>query len=199
MADRPVRGPRGELVYLRPLEPDDADVVHGWYADDRFRIGMGESPTSLARRRRRYEEVAARPESDVLRFVVCALADDRPVGRADLFMIDHANGSCGFGIGIGAATDRGRGYGTDAVGALVDFAFGELRMERVWLDTEASNARALAVYRKAGFTDEGPLRHAWFVDGGHMDGRRMSMLREEWLALGRRRSWDLTSEASGLE
>jgi hypothetical protein len=28
MNDRPVRGLRGERVYLRSLEPDDAQVVH---------------------------------------------------------------------------------------------------------------------------------------------------------------------------
>ena len=199
MAARPIRAPRGEHVYLRPLEPDDAEVVHGWYADDRFRITMGEIPMSLARRRRRYEDVANRSEEDVVRFVICRIEDDIPVGRADIFMIDHANGSCGFGIGIGDAAMRGQGLGTDAVGALVDFAFGELRMERVWLDTEASNTRAQASYRKAGFTEEGRLRHVWFVDGVHVDGVRMSLMRDEWLALPRPRSWDRTIEASGGE
>lgn len=199
MADRPVRAPRGADVYLRPLEPDDADVVHGWYSDDRFRVTMGELPMSLARRRRRYEAVAAEPEDDVVRFVICRIEDDVPIGRADIFMIDRTNGSCGFGIGIGAASLRGKGLGTDAVGALVDYAFGELRMERVWLDTEASNTRAHASYRKAGFSEEGRLRHAWFVDGVHVDGVRMSLLRDEWLALDRPRSWDRTIEASGTE
>ena len=37
----------------------------------------------------------------------------------------------------------------------MDFAFGELRMERLWLDTDAHNERAQAVYRKAGFSVEG--------------------------------------------
>jgi RimJ/RimL family protein N-acetyltransferase len=199
MADRPIRGPRGEHVYLRPLEPDDAEIVHGWYADERFRVRMGESPMSLARRRQRYADVAAHPEDDVVRFVICRIEDDAPVGRADIFMIDRVNGSCGFGIGIGGASSRGKGLGTDAVGALIDFAFGELRMERVWLDTEDSNTRAQASYRKAGFTEEGRLRHAWFVDGAYVDGVRMSILRDEWLALSRPRSWDRTTGASGGE
>lgn len=198
MADRPVRAPRGEHVYLRPLEPEDAEIAHRWYADDRFRIRMGDPPMSLAQRRRRYEDLAAHPD-DVFRFVICRIEDDVAVGRADIFHVDHANGTCGFGIGIGETSLRGQGLGTDAVGAIIDFAFGELRMERVWLDTEASNTRALASYRKAGFTDEGRLRHAWYVDGVHVDGVRMSMLRDEWVALARPRSWDRTVEASGGE
>lgn len=199
MSSPPIRGPRGERVYLRPLEPDDAELVHRWYEDVRFRTTMGESPTSLARRRRRYEDATTRHDDDLYRFVICRIVDDVPVGRADLFLIDRTNGSCGFGLGVGDPALRGQGLGTDAVNALVDFAFGELRMERVWLDTEASNARAQATYRRAGFIEEGRLRRAWFVDGAFVDGVRMSLLRDEWLALPRRRSWELAAKASAGE
>ncbi len=197
MTDRPMRGLRGEHVYLRPLEPEDADLVAGWYADGRFRKLMGDPPTSLARRRRRYEDAVTGDGDDVFRFMVCRLDDDRPVGRTDIFDIDRTNGSCAFGIGIGEPGLRGRGLGTDAVNAVVDFAFGELRMERVWLDTDAENLAAQAAYRKAGFTEEGRLRHAWFGDGRYIDGVRMAILREEWLALPRRTSWGLVAEADG--
>ena len=200
MTDRPMRGLRGEHVYLRPLEPEDADLVAGWYADDRFRKLMGDLPTSLARRRRRYEDAVTGDGDDVFRFIVCRLDDDRPVGRTDLFDIDRTNGRCAFGISIGEPGLRGQGLGTDAVDAIVDFAFGELRMERVWLDTDADNLRRPGGYRKAGFAEEGRLRHAWFQDGRYLDGVRMAILRDEWLALprpqelgapgrGRQRGW----------
>lgn len=199
MPHRPVRGLRGEHVYLRPLEPDDADLVSGWYADDRVRKLMGERPMSFARRRQRYEEALKEDGDSVYRFVICRLDDDVAVGRSDVFEIDRANGSCAFGIAIGEPAMWGQGLGTDAVHAIVDFCFGELRMERVWLDTDASNERAQAVYRKAGFTVEGRLRHAWFEDGEYLDDIRMAMIREEWLALPRRRSWERVADASAAE
>ena len=195
MTDRPVRGLRGERVYLRPLEPDDADLVSRWYADDRVRRLMGDPPTSFARRRRRYEDAVKEDGDAVYRFLICRLADDEPVGRTDLFEIDRANGSCAFGIAIGDPALWGQGLGTDAVNAIVDFAFGELRMERVWLDTDAANERAQATYRRAGFTVEGRLRHAWFQDGVFLDDIRMAMVRDEWLALPRPKSWELVASA----
>jgi RimJ/RimL family protein N-acetyltransferase len=190
MPDRPVRGLRGEHVYLRPLEPEDADLVSRWYEDDRVRKLMGDPPTSFARRRQRYEDALTRDGDDVYRFVICRLADDEPVGRSDVFDIDRANGSCAFGLTIGDPAQWGQGLGTDAVMAIQDFAFGELRMERLWLDTDAHNERAQAVYRKAGFQVEGILRHAWFQDGAFLDDVRMSILREEWAALSRPKSWE---------
>lgn len=199
MADHPSRGPRGERVYLRLIEPDDADVVHGWYEDDRFRTTMGSSLMSLARRRRRFASVAEEPADDLVKFVICRVEDDAAIGAIDLFAIDRTNGSCGFGIGIGDPALRGQGLGTDAVAALTDFAFGELRMERVWLVTDAENLAAQATYRNAGFREEGRGRREWFIDGAFVDGVHMALLRDEWLALPRRRSWELTAEASGRE
>lgn len=90
----------------------------------------------------------------------------------------------------------GKGLGTDAVNALVDFGFGELRLERVWLSTDAENARAQRAYAKAGFVVEARRRHAWVENGRMLDEIRMSLLRDEWLALPRKRSWDyITSDA----
>ena len=194
MSDRPVRGLRGQLVYLRPLEPEDADLVSAWYADDRVRKLMGDPPTSAARRRQRYAEAVKEDGDSVYRFLICRLDTDEPVGRTDIFFVDRANGSCAFGITIGDPAMWGQGLGSDAVHAVMDFAFGELRMERLWLDTDAHNERAQAVYRKAGFVVEGRLRHVWFQDGAYSDDIRMAILRDEWLALPRPKSWELLPE-----
>lgn len=199
MPNRPVRGLRGERVYLRPLEPDDADLVSRWYSDGRIRTLLGDPPTSYAQRRGKYVDAVKGDGDRVFRFIICGLDDDSAIGRADVFEIDRTNGQCAFGIAIGDPAMWGHGLGTDAVNAIVDFAFGELRMERVWLDTGADNRRAQAAYRKAGFREEGRLRHVWFQDGVHTDDLRMALLRDEWLALPRLRSWDLMAKAIDTE
>ena len=193
MSVKPVRGVRGALVYLRPLEPDDAETVHRWYEDSRIATLMGDPPRSLAWRRQRYDAGSAEEGGTVYRFVICRLEDDVAVGRTDLFEIDRLHGSAAFGITIGDPALWGRGYGTDAVNALVDFALGQLRLERIWLDTDADNERAQAVYTKAGFVREGRLRHSFFQDGRWSDDVRMAMIRDEWLALDRPKSWELAA------
>jgi RimJ/RimL family protein N-acetyltransferase len=195
MADRPIRSVRGRLVYLRPLEPTDAEQVHRWYEDARIGDIMGDLPLSLAARTARYQETTSTPPEDVFRFAICLLETDEMVGRTDLFEIDKLNGSCMFGITIGDPARWGQGLGTDALHALLDFAFGQLRMERVQLDTERGNLRAQAAYRKAGFVEEAVLRRSWWQNGGWLDDVRMAILREEWLALDRPRSWDLVADA----
>ena len=193
MAARPVRGVRGTLVYLRPREADDAGFIHAWYDDTRIATLMGDLPRSLAWRKSRYDTLLGEEGTDTFFFVICRLEDDVPVGRLDLFSIDRQNGSAGFGLAIGEPSMWGKGYGTDAVNAMLDFAFGQLRLERVWLDTDAHNVRAQAVYTKAGFVREGVFRRAFYQDGRWTDDVRMAMIREEWLALTRPKSWDLSA------
>lgn len=177
------------------MEPEDVGTVHTWEQDGEFRRLMGDAPRSLAMRRRRFDELLSQQGGDVFSFVICRIDDGQPVGRTDLFNVDRLNGVAAFGIGIGEPGLWGKGYGTDAVNALVDFAFGELRLERVWLSTDAENARAQRAYAKAGFVVEARRRHAWVENGGMLDEIRMSLLREEWLALPRKRSWDyITSD-----
>jgi RimJ/RimL family protein N-acetyltransferase len=188
--NRPNPPVRGERVYLRAFEPSDVEHVHRWYEHaDTARL-MGEQPRSLAHRRADAEAEIAKAGRDWFAFVICLLSDDRPIGRADVFRIDRINGSAGFGIAIGEHDLRGAGLGTDAVNAIADFCFGQLRLERLWLVTDSVNARAQRVYTKAGFVHEGVLRRAFYQDGVFQDDIRMAMLRSEWEALPRKRSWE---------
>jgi len=193
MPARPVRGVRGTLVYLRPREAGDGELVHAWYQDTRISTLMGDLPRSLSWRRNRYEALLSEEATDTYFFIICRLEDDVPVGRMDLFSIDRQNGSAAFGLAIGDPALWGKGYGSDAVNAIMDFAFGQLRLERLWLDTDDHNHRAQAVYAKAGFVREGVFRRAFYQDGAWSDDVRMAILREEWQALSRPKSWELAA------
>lgn len=184
--DAPLPMIHGRLVYLRPQEPDDVALVHRWYLDAETASLMGDMPRSLVWRQRRFAASAQGHGDDVYLFIICRLGDGEPLGRIDLFDIDRANGSAAFGIAIGEARFRGQGYGGDAVDALVDFCFAELRLERLWLLTDDHNHRAQRVYQRAGFTVEARERRAFYQDGRFTDDIRMSMLRHEWEQLPRR-------------
>jgi RimJ/RimL family protein N-acetyltransferase len=189
-APRTRRRNRGEVVYLRPLEPDDLPALHRWGQDGEYARFTGEPPRSLEDWRRRYERLHAEQGDTLFQFAICRLEDDLLVGHISLFEIDRLNGSAAFGIAIGEREHWSRGYGTDAVNVIVDFGFGDLRLERIWLGTAADNVRAQRSYEKAGFTVEARLRRSYVDRGNLIDEIRMSMLRAEWAALTRRKSWE---------
>ena len=83
---------------------------------------------------------------------------------------------------IGDKTYWGRGYGTDAVRVLLDYAFRHHNLHRVYLSVNSTNPRAIGAYRRCGFVEEGRLRaHAW-SNGQYIDLVQMGILREEWAA-----------------
>ncbi len=178
---------RGERVYLRPAERSDLATFVRWLneADTVRYLGMV-APMSLASEDRWFEGLLERQGKRDFHFVICLLADGRPIGTAGLHQVDHEAGSAAFGIAIGDEADRNQGHGTDALRAICDFGFGSLRLERIYLDVFAPNERAVRSYERAGFVREGTQRRAHFTDGRFEDVHRMSQLRAEWLALGGR-------------
>jgi RimJ/RimL family protein N-acetyltransferase len=126
--------------------------------------------------------------------VICLLGDGRPIGATDLRDISLEDGHAAFGIVIGEKDEWNRGYGTDALNAICDFAFGQLRLERIELDVFAGNLPAQRSYEKAGFRLEGTLRHGHFANGRFIDVQRMALLRDEWQALERPKTWEMAPD-----
>ena len=76
----------------------------------------------------------------------------------------------------------GKGIGQRALRAIIDHAFRTLHAHRLWLDVFESNARALHIYRKAGFQQEGVLREAIYRDGEFHTLLLLSILDREYLS-----------------
>jgi diamine N-acetyltransferase len=193
MASVPERRPiiRGERVYLRAPERADVPTFVRWFndADVLHNLAMN-APMSEAAEIVWFDRMLERQGSTDHHFVICLLADDRAIGTTGLHAIDQVNGSAEFGIAIGEKDEWDKGYGTDALRAICDFGFGELRLERIGLMVYAGNARGRRAYEKAGFTFEGTLRNAHFARGHLEDVHVMSLLRGEWEGLANRRAQD---------
>ena len=193
MSSLPERRPiiRGEQVFLRASEREDVPLFVSWLNDaDVLRNLSMFVPMSDAGEAAWFDRMLAAQGKTDYHFVICLLADARPIGTIGLHGLDLQNGSAEFGIAIGEKAEWNKGYGTDALRAICDFGFGVVRLERIGLYVYAGNDRARRSYEKAGFTHEGILRRAHFARGEHLDVHVMSLLRDEWSALPHRRSWE---------
>ncbi len=85
-----------------------------------------------------------------------------------------------MGIVIGEKAYWGQGYGSDAICAVLRFAFQELNLHRVYLRARADNARGIRAYEKCGFRHEGQLREAIYSNGRYYDELWMGVLRPEF-------------------
>jgi diamine N-acetyltransferase len=192
---RPLPIIRGERVFLRADERSDIPNFVRWLNDSETASFLSfRAPMSEAMEQQWFTQMVERQGKDSYHFVMCRLDDEQPFGTISLFNIDLVNGSAGIGIAIGEKNLWGQGLGTDAMNALLDFGFGHLRLERLWLHVYDYNVRGRRSYEKSGFILEGTERHAVYVRGRHHDVNVMSVLRDEWSAMARKKMWDYESD-----
>jgi diamine N-acetyltransferase len=154
-------------VELRPTREDDLDYVVAAEADPDNAPFLAPSPREVHLdflRDPHHRHLIAELDGRAVGFALLRLhPDDRAVELRRL-----------------AVTEKGRGHGRAALRLTMAEAFEEHGAHRLWLDVKPNNERALALYRSAGFVEEGLLRDALYYDGRFESLIVMSILRHEW-------------------
>jgi RimJ/RimL family protein N-acetyltransferase len=173
---------KGELVRLAPINKDSIPTYLSWFRDYEVqRWVLSVMPLTAEAETAWYDETVE--SKNVFPFEIHTLEDDHLIGSCSIFDIDTRNRSAELGIVIGEKDYWGKGYGSDAVRTLLNFAFGEVNLNRVYLRVFAYNQRAIRSYKKCGFQHEGTARQAQFREGRYHDVHLMAILFEEWQRL----------------
>lgn len=172
----------GRLVRLRALEPSDAERGHRWVNDPEVKVFLDavRYPISMAEEERWMEGQTGSSFGRVI--LAIETKDGCHIGNVELRGSSAEDRRGELGILIGDKEYWSKGYGTDAILALLRFAFEEMNLYRVWLTTGENNPRALACYRKCGFREEGRMRQDRYLGGRYWDTIVMGLLREEFEA-----------------
>ena len=80
--------------------------------------------------------------------------------------VEHRRAEVGFAL---ARSEWGRGYLTEALPALLDFAFTTLGLHRLEADVDPRNERSIRLLERVGFTREGYQRERYFQMGEWQD------------------------------
>ena len=172
----------GETINLRAVERQDAPLLHRWFNDPVVMDGWGWSAParSMNMAAAQVEEWLAReiafgrPEA----LIAESLAGD-PIGLVIVRVDRLEAGSVELSLLVDA--DRwGQGFGIDIMQTSLEACFDGWGVRRVGVRVEEGNERALALYRRLGFKEEGCLRQAAYRDGRHADVLLFSLLADEW-------------------
>ncbi|HSK87653.1 MAG TPA: GNAT family protein [Anaerolineales bacterium] len=173
-------------IRLGPIDHEkDSEIESKWTHDSEFMRLMETSPArpmSAAMIKKQYEKLEKQVEEDknLYHFMIRLKADERLIGKAAIQRIEWANGNGFLRLGIGAAEDRRKGYGTQALRMLLRFAFAELNLFRVSALVPEYNEGALALLQKFGFVQEVCRRKALERDGRRWDLYVVGLLNDEW-------------------
>lgn len=169
----------GEKTVLRAIEPADKGLLLELINDPNTEKMLGGSsfPVSEAGQAKWIADQIGR--NDVLR---CIVADrntpDQGIGTVILSDIDQKNGVAQVHVKL-AATGQRKGYGTDALKTLVDYAFKQMRLNCVYAHVLSYNEPSQKLFRKCGFQKEGILRARAYKDGNYVDTISYSILNDE--------------------
>lgn len=172
----------GKLVRLAAPKTEDHETMAKWTNDAEFARMLDSDPARphgvdyWADQDKENKE-----KKDLFNFRIRTLEDDKLIGFLGLW-VSWSNQMCRVRIGIGEPEYWGRGYGSDALHLLVNYAFRELNVYKISLNVAQYNARAIRAFEKVGFTHEGAIRALIYRDGQRYDELQMGTIRPEWEA-----------------
>lgn len=167
----------GERVVVRPFR---AEEIEGVLALD-IRAAVPRYVTEAAKeaRRERLRLSGTRTRWEILFAIE---QGGRIVGEIQARYSDEVlpPGVYEIGIEIFEPGDRGKGYGREAVGLLVDHLFEQEGALRVQASTEIDNAAMRSVLERTGFAREGILRGFMPSPDGARDYALYAMTKDDW-------------------
>ena len=126
----------------------------------------------------RAQHLGAVTAEDALHLIIENTADGSRVGYVILAGLVDANQSIELRRIV--VTEKGKGYGKEALRLVKRLAFEELKAHRLWLDVKEHNVRARNLYESEGFVAEGLLRECIKGEVGFESLVVMSMLDGEY-------------------
>ncbi|MFQ5412535.1 MAG: GNAT family N-acetyltransferase [Phycisphaerae bacterium] len=171
----------GDRLYLRPMELADLKDCQRWINDPETRGSLATYQPFNEIAERQFIEKTADTRNGVA-FMIVLKESNRPIGCLGLMNIRWKDRTAEFGITVGEADCRGRGYGTEATELTLSYAFESLNLNRVQLGVWDFNTAGIRAYEKAGFVLEGTMRDYGFIAGRTVDHLMYSILAREYFA-----------------
>jgi ribosomal-protein-alanine N-acetyltransferase len=168
----------GSNIYLRPVTAADRDEFTDLNRKS-LRLYRGlTAPISTAEQFANYLGRCRRDDFEGL--LVCLKDDHVIVGSINLSQIFRGvfqNAYLGYQVG---APYAGRGYMSEALPLVLEYAFQKLKLHRLEANIQPHNAASIALVTRAGFTKEGYSRKYLKIGGRWRDHERWAMLAENW-------------------
>jgi RimJ/RimL family protein N-acetyltransferase len=103
--------------------------------------------------------------------------DNNPIGFIALNNINYIHKICALGIVIGVQEAQGKGFGEEALRLIIGYAFNTLNLNKISVEVVAFNKKALSIYKKLGFIEEGRLKQQFYADGVYSDVIMMAVFK----------------------
>jgi diamine N-acetyltransferase len=175
----------GDRVRLRAIEKTDLDLLYAWENDPELWMVSNTSAPFSRHVLEQYLEHARQDiyEAKQLRMMIDQLEvvqhSGRTIGTIDLFDFDPRHQRAGIGILINGIENRRKGYASESLELIMDYARKVLHLHQLYCNIPSGNKASLNLFRKYGFRDTG-LKKDWIRgDNGWIDVHLLQKLLKE--------------------
>ena len=159
------------------LSPDDITVTYLNALNEDEIVGLTEARHqhwNIANVKR-YIDNSNKPGESIL-FQVSLKQIDKHIGNIRLFNFHEVHNRAELSFLFYDMEEWGKGYATEALDTVVNYAFESLKLHRIHADYYELNVRSARVFEKLGFEIEGTYRDHFLLDDMYIDSVRVGKI-----------------------
>ena len=148
---------KGKNILLRALELSDLDFL--------YQVENNESVWEVSNTTTPYSKFILKQylenshkdiyEVKQLRLVICKIENNEPVGFIDFFDFEPKHHRVGVGVLISSDKEKQKGYASEALQLISDYAFTYLGIHQVYANIPEDNIASISLFEKRGFIKSG--------------------------------------------
>jgi RimJ/RimL family protein N-acetyltransferase len=168
----------GELVLLRALEPDDLERCYRWMNDPEIVRTLKHRYPMAFHKEAEWLQRAVNPPHTERHFAIERRDNRTHIGNTSVHDIDWVSRTAELDLFLGEPSAWNRGFGRDAIRAVMRFAFDEMNLQKLRISVFDYNERAKHVLISSGFVQEGKLAREFYREGQFHDIVILAAFRE---------------------
>lgn len=159
------------IVKLRALEPTDLDFLYELENNESlWEVSNTNTPYS----RLVLQNYLKQSHKDIfevkqLRLVITLIKKQEAIGLIDLYDFDPKNRRVGVGIVIFGEEYKQKGYASQSLALILNYAKVHLNMHQVYANIASNNLKSIALFKKLNFIQTGTLKDWLYFNGEYIN------------------------------
>ena len=160
----------GKRVFLREIQLSDVNKnYYSWmkdpevvkYTESRFEKWSLEKIKDFV--------IQTKKSNDYLFFAIISKDRDKHIGNVKIGPINRIHNFADIGMIIGDKSFWNKGFATETLKLIVDYAFNKLKLHKLTAGIYANNISSIKAFEKAGFLIEGVRKKQYFYNDNYID------------------------------
>ncbi len=160
---------KSENLYLSPINSNDYKIFTKWINDQSLSSGLGVFYMNMDENSEKAFLENMENNSNMHAFALVREIDDQLIGFYSLELINPIANRYVVGGFIGEKSNRGKGYGSEALNLITKYGFEILNAHTIIAKVFSFNLASLKMVSKANYQQVGKFNQAYFYNGKYHD------------------------------